>query len=32
VSLTWRRQMLVSALFLLFVYLIELLYTLTLFA
>jgi hypothetical protein len=32
VSLTWRRQMLVSALLLLFVYLIELLYTLTLFA
>jgi hypothetical protein len=32
VSLTWRQQMLVSALLLLFVYLIELLYTLTLFA
>jgi hypothetical protein len=32
VSLAWRRQMLVSALLLLFVHLAELLYTLTLFA
>jgi hypothetical protein len=32
VSLTWRRRMLVSTLLLLFVYLIELLYILTLFA